>query len=332
MGTSILANLLALHSRGLPGGAYLAMAALALSWLLLAGLTVTFLVRCVKNPRVLRESLTQGATIPFWSTVSIGILSAGAALAVVLPLFFPEWEGFAWQVDSITWIIATSLGIPAALGSGAYYIGNPNPPSFVWGLGVMAPMVAATVGANLSTHIDPVYGPMLLIIAAGCFFLTLTLGSVIFIRAYVHIWGSHPLPLAMSASSWIPLGLVGQSSASSQAIAHSLEAYASGPIVASTHLLANVYGLVMWVIGLPLVVWASVVTLRGFYYRMPFSPGWWTTTFPIGTLSLGATWMAKGLETPLLDAVGLVGTLVLCGTVTLSLWGSIRAVMRRSGT
>ncbi|EEH63894.1 C4-dicarboxylate transporter/malic acid transport protein [Gleimia coleocanis DSM 15436] len=327
MGTGILSNLLGLHAERIPLGAYFSLFFLAVSWTLLVFLTSSFVVRCLRSATVFREALVNPAQIPFWGTVSMGFLSAGAASTVALPLFWPDLADFAWQVDTVTWIIGASIGVVSAVYFAARAFGSSlGKPNFVWGLAVVGPMVAATVGANLSPHVGPAYGPLVLILSFCCFMITLSLGTTIFIQGYAEIWGRSPLPLPASASSWIPLGLVGQSAAAVQAISFNLENFASGSVIPTAHFLANVYDWTLLVIGTPLTMWASFVTIRGVLNRMPFSPGWWATTFPIGTLSLGATLMAKGTGIEGFMWLGAVGTLALVGTVLFSGLGSLRAV------
>lgn len=329
MGTGILANLLALHAERIPGAAPLSFFLLITCWTLLLGLTSAFIVRTVVNPRVLIDALTQPAQIPFWGTVSMGILSAGAALTTSLPLYFPELVDFAWTVDAYTWAIGAAIGILSALNFAIRAYGSTlGSPNFVWGLAVVGPMVSATVGSNLSAHVSAEYGPMILLLSMAGFVVTFTLGSTIFFHAYALTWRHTPLPLAASASSWIPLGLVGQSAAAAQAGAFNAEAFAHGSLLSAAHMMANWYGWTMMVIGTPLTLWASYVTIRGILKRMPFSPGWWATTFPIGTMSLGSTLMAHGTEQPWLLWLGAFGTVVLVGTVTFSASGSISAILR----
>lgn len=329
MGTGILSTLLGLHAQRLPGAAYASFVMLIVCWVLIIGLTTTFLLRCLRGGGVLKDSLTNPAIVPFWGTVSMGFLSAGSALTVALPLHFPDLVDFAWGVNTYMWAIGAFIGIVSAVTFTIRAYGSSlGQPTFVWGLAVVGPMVAATAGANLSSHVDPSFGPVVLLLASMGFVVTLTLAGTVFIHAYIRTWSVAPLPLPASASSWIPLGLVGQSAAAAQAAAFNVESFAQGSLIDAAHSLANVYGWLMFVIGTPLTLWACVVTIRGVMNRMPFSPGWWGTTFPIGTLSLGATFMARGTELPFLSWVGALGTLALVGTVTFSAVGSLVAIGR----
>ena len=329
MGTGILANLFGLHAQRIPCGADASFFFFILAWALLIGLTATFTVRCLKTPGTLRDALTNPTIIPFWGTVSMGILSAGAATTVAVPLFFPSLTDTAWVVNTYTWAIGALIAILSAINFTIRAYGSTlGQPTFVWGLAVVGPMVASTIRGKSVHDIDPMFGPAVLVLAFMGFVVTLTLAGTIFIHAYWLTWGRTPLPLPASASSWIPLGLIGQSAAAAQAVAFNMESFASGSLIPTAHVMANVYGWVMVVIGIPLSAWATYVTVRGVVNRMPFSPGWWGTTFPIGTMSLGATWMARGMEMPSLSWVGVCGTLVLLGTVTFSGVGSVVAIAR----
>ena len=93
-------------------------------------------------------------------------------------------------------------------------------PTTTWGLPIVPPMVSATTGSALVPHLATREGQLLLVITTvACFFLALVLGLVVFAVAYRHHWRVAPLPLAASTSAWIPLGVVGQSTAAAQAIA-----------------------------------------------------------------------------------------------------------------
>ena len=80
-------------------------------------------------------------------------------------------------------------------------------------------------------------------------------------------------------------------------------------------------------LGVPLAAWAVAMTIRGFRHRMPFVPGWWSLTFPIGTLALGSHLLGVGTGMTVFLVAGVVCWLVLCGTWTLCAVASGRAVL-----
>ncbi|MEW6903517.1 TDT family transporter [Trueperella pyogenes] len=330
MGTGILANLLYTHAERLPGAEAASVVVLALAWAILMALVVGYVIRVALSRDALTITLRDSTQTPMWGTVSMGILSVGSATATIVPAHWPQLGSLAWRIDSYMWILGTFIGIVAAIGFAIRLIGTDlGSPTTVWGLAVVGPMVAATTGAGLVSHVPPTFQFFLLTISAACFFLSLFLGIAVFANAYHHHWRVAPVPLAASASAWIPLGMVGQSTAAAQSIAAQARRMLAPEFSVSAQGVANAYGWFMFVIGVPLVAWALVLTVRGFLGRMPFTPGWWALTFPIGTLALGATLLSHGTHIGAFMIIGACGTLVLLGTVTLCLIASALGIARR---
>lgn len=321
MGTAILATLTQTLVPGLWAGRVL----LVLAWSLLVGLTAGFAVRARRHPGTLAASVRVGA-LPLWGMVSMGVLAVGSATAAVLPSWVPALAGLAVGVDALLWVLGTALGLLTAIGFTALLVRtDAGSPTTVWGLAVVPPMVSATVGAGLVPHLSPTLQVAMLLVTAACFVLSLTLGAVIFAVAYHHHWRVAGLAVAASTTAWIPLGVVGQSTAAAQAMAGSaapLLPSLAGPL----QQVANDYGVLMLGLGVPLAAWAVAMTVRGFRRRMPFVPGWWSLTFPIGTLALGAHLLGAGSGLTGFLVAGAVLVLVLAGTWTLCAVASVRAV------
>jgi tellurite resistance protein TehA-like permease len=321
MGTAILAAL----TQTLLPGLGVARVLLVLGWLLLAGLTAGFAVRARRHPGTLAASARVGA-LPLWGMVSMGVLAVGSATAAVLPSWVPALAGVAVGVDALLWVLGTALGLLTAIGFTALLLrSGAGSPTTVWGLAVVPPMVSATVGAGLVPHLSPTLQVAMLLVTAACSVLSLTLGAVIFAVAYHHHWRVAGLAVAASTTAWIPLGVVGQSTAAAQAMAGSaapLLPSLAGPL----QQLADDYGVLMLGLGVPLAAWAVAMTVRGFRRRMPFAPGWWSLTFPIGTLALGAHLLGVGSGLTGFLVAGAVLVVVLAGTWTLCAVATARAV------
>ncbi len=319
MGTAILATLLQTYGGTGPLRTP-ATVLLALAWLLLLGLAGGFAVR---RPANLRASVATPSDRAQWGTVAMGVLAVGSATLAVLPgqLFVGVALAF--------WVIGTVLGLVTAVAFTAELVrGAAGEPAFVWGLPVVPPMVSATVGAALVPHLadHPGAAVALLTASAACFPVALVLGLVVFAVGYHHHWRVAPVPLAASASAWIPLGIVGQSVAAAQALAASSAPWLTPGAASDVRTLAVVYGVVVLAGGVPLAAWASVVTVRGFARRMPFAPGWWALTFPVGTVALGLHHLGGTSGHASLVVAGGVVLAVLCGTWTLCAAASVRAV------
>lgn len=328
MGTGILATL----TQTLAPGSGVAPVLLVIGWTLLLGLTGAFLVRWVRSPGTLTASVRPGP-LPLWGMVAMGLLSVGAATATVLPSWIPNLAGTGVLLDGGLWILGTLLGLATTIGFTTVLVrGQGGAPSTVWGLAVVPPMVSATVGAGLVGHLPSTLQAAMLLACVACFALSLTLGGVIFAIAYHHHWRVAGLPIGASTTAWIPLGVVGQSTAAAQAMAVAAAALLPAPVAGVLQTVANDYGVLMLSLGVPLAGWAVVMTIRGFRHRMPFVPGWWSLTFPIGTLALGSHLLGVGTGMTVFLAAGVACWLTLCGTWTLCAAASVRAVLGRIQT
>ena len=321
MGTGILATLLALHAAGHPALTAPAAAALGLAWTLLLGLGLGFGLRVVRNPAAFTSTLREPAVAPMWGTVAMGVLSVGSATLTVTTQLAGTTPHTAVVVAAALWCAGTVLGLAT---TGAFLhaaltrdLGRPTP---VWGLPVVPPMVSATTGAALVSHLPGTAArALLLLVCAACFVVSLAVGGAVFAVAYHHHARRSPIPLAASASAWIPLGVVGQSMAAAQALA----AQSDGVLGRDVEPLAHAYGAVMLVVAVPVVAFAVRVTARGFRAGMPFGPGWWSLTFPLGTLALGGHLLGASSGWAVASVVGalalaaLVGTWTLCAAATL---------------
>nr|WP_312607381.1 TDT family transporter [Kocuria rhizophila] len=328
MGTGIAATLTQTLGGDLPGARGLAVALLVVGWCVFVGLTAAFGLRIVRRPAVLADTIRDLPVLATWGMVSMGVLSLGSATATVVPAHWPALASAAWAVDGVLWTVGTVLGVLTALGFAARLIGRDvGSPSTTWGLPIVPPMVSATTGAALVPHLATREGQLLLVITTvACFFLALVLGLVVFAVAYHHHWRVAPLPLAASTSAWIPLGVVGQSTAAAQAIAVQAQRFVLPEDTATLVHMANVYGILILSCGVLLIVWATVMTVRGFRQGMPYSPGWWALTFPIGTVCLGLHGLEGGTGVRAFGVASDAVCLVLLCTWTLCTVATVRAV------
>lgn len=325
MGTGILATL----TQTLAPGSWAARALLVIGWLLLAGLTVGFAVRTVRSPGAFAASIRVGQ-LPLWGMVSMGVLSIGSATATVLPSWVPALAGPAVLADGVLWIAGTALGLATAIGFTVLLVrSGAGTPSTVWGLAVVPPMVSATVGAGLVPHLTTTLQVAMLLVTCTCFALSLTLGGVIFAVAYHHHWRIAGLAIGASTTAWIPLGVVGQSTAAAQAMATQAGPMLPASAAGALQGLANDYGVLMLGLGVPLAGWAVAMTIRGFRHHMPFIPGWWSLTFPIGTLALGSHLLGVGSGLSVFLVAGVACWLTLCGTWALCAVATVRALPGR---
>ncbi|WP_456847045.1 SLAC1 family transporter [Cellulomonas sp. P5_C6] len=328
MGTAILATLLGHEAARVPALLAPAAAMLAVAVLLLVGLGAAFVRRVARDRSALTATLRDPAVAPTWGTVAMGLLASGSAVLTVAPQLGGGLGPGALRVDAILWTVGTALGLVTTAGFVAAAltrdVGRPVP---AWGLLVVPPMVSATTGAALLPSVGaPLAHAVLLATVVACFVLSLVLGGLVFAVAYRHHVRVAHLPVAASVSAWIPLGIVGQSTAAAQAIAGQ-----GGPLLdpgaaAAVHGMADAFGYGMLALSIPVVVLAVRVTVRGFRAGMPFTPGWWALTFPVGTLALGSLLLGDATGNVAVSALGHAAVVALVGTWTFCAVATARAL------
>lgn len=330
MGTGIISTLSVAHIDWWPFCKYLSVGFLIIGWLILIGLTAGFCYRIIKDRTAITNSIFDFTQAPMWGMVAMGYLAIGSATSTTGPLWWPQYSHTFWVVDGLLWTIGTILGIITALGFGGILINRPvGTPTPVWGLPLVPPMVSATTGAAIIPHC-PTPGTMLwlVVVVVGCFFLALNLGLIVFTVAYHHAWRKAKLPLVASAAAWIPLGIVGQSTAAAQAMAEQTVKLSIFQVHNAIFALAHLYGYIMLSIGIPLFGWALYRSVTGLANRMPFTSGWWAMTFPVGTCSLGTHLLGQSTNLYMLSLVGFILYLFLICTWHICAFSSLFTLLR----
>ncbi|MGO1231334.1 MULTISPECIES: TDT family transporter [Glutamicibacter] len=325
MGTGIASTLTQLHAGQTTLGADLARFFLVAGWAFAVIFTIGFAIRCLRTTGAWAASM-HGVGASAWGMVSMGILSIGSATATVLADWAPQFTTVSWGVDGALWVIGTALGLITTFGFSLALIRRRNAePRPAWGLAVVPLMVSATCGAPFIAKLDsPVLAATLLAVLIFCFVTSLMLGIIIFAAAYCHHARVDRIPAELSASSWIPLGVVGQSTAAAQAISSQMHRFILPEAMPGIQAVANVYGIVMLCAAIPVVIFAVSTTTFGIANKMSFSPGWWALTFPVGTLSLGALNLGHSLQSNGYSAVGIGAWILLLSTWTVCAIASLR--------
>ncbi|QXB18519.1 Tellurite resistance protein TehA [Corynebacterium coyleae] len=246
MGTSIASTLSGLHGFRLCQIAFALCAAV-----LLAVFTVGA-----------RHEPPRHQNMAAWGMYTMGLLSCGSAWTALTGN-----DGF--QLAS--WWIGAPLSALVCLWQLWAFWKRPSlyrKPAFPWGLALVTPMVAATSGGQLSDE----HGALYHYVGVVCFWLTLTTAIPLFAYCFWSFMRHRYHPSGAAAgTAWIPLGVVGQSTAASTVLFD-----------------AHLYGIVMFVIGVPCSLFAVYCFYQAVVAISPYGPGWWGATFPVGTLCLGA--------------------------------------------
>lgn len=286
MGTSIAATLTRTHGLPVISDVFL-LAATGI----LAVLVVGWLRH--RNPRFTQEFMGP------WGMVSMGLLALGGA-----------WAGATgnWSFQIAVFILATPLAVVACLWQLRRFAGAPT---FLWGLGLVSPMVSATSGGQIHQAgiLPDDWSTVVWVIAVACFVLSLVTGVPLFALLYrATARGRTRIPAGLADTTWIPLGIVGQSTAAAQLLT----------LGGAWDRVGVIYGCVMFALGVPMVIFAAARFWPAVARWADYTPGWWGSTFPTGTLSLGSHLLAESTGLALWDVVsrGFLALLLLHWTAS----------------
>ncbi|GAB3081533.1 hypothetical protein [Corynebacterium aquatimens] len=263
MGTSIVARLMVEEGLMITSGIFAAIAC------------VIFVVLCVGFLRHRHPSFER-TTMAEWSMFFIGILALGAALSGLTDMGIFRLVAFwvAGPASVITWAIQLT-----------HFHG---PPKFTWGLPLVGPMISASLAGYLAQD----FGEPYVTLGTALFLMSLLTAVPVFIYVYVAAWrGRVDLSGAQSATAWVPLGVVGQSTTALQVL---------HPGAFSIY-----YGLGALVIAIPLAIYAMITFYPNVARWVDYSPSWWACTFPPGTVSMGGHQVALVKGSEWLDVVAL---------------------------
>ena len=321
MGTGILSTLLGHRTQALPWLIVPAAGLLLIGFVLLIFLTVGMIAHWNRVDHPTNNDIRHLPTVdPAWGQVSMGYLSIGSATLTVCPQI--GLGAAAVPVDTALWWIGTIIGLTTSFAFVSHamlrQLGEPRP---AWGLAAVGPMVSATTGATLlmSYHSAGLQFTMLTL-SFLCFVSALVNAIAIFTLAYLTHAQIGRIPIALAITSWIPLGVVGQSIAAAVSIEKASELFLVPTFYPYAVSITEDYGLVMNLIAIPVVGFAIRETIKGFKNNIPFSPTWWALTFPIGTLALGGELLGGllGVQNSLLalpvSIIGIAALVTLCCT------------------
>lgn len=242
MGTSIASSLTGLH------GFHVAQLVFAL---IAAGLLIVFTVG-VRNEPPRHQNMAA------WGMYTMGLLACGSAWTALTGN--DVFQLISWWIGAPLAIIVCLWQLWGLWKQSHHY----TEPAFPWGLALVSPMVAATSAGQLAAH----HGEFYHYAGELCFFLTFFTAIPLFLCCY---WSRTRPRGAAAGTAWIPLGVIGQSTAASTLLFD-----------------AHLYGLIMFTLGVPCVLYAMYCFYEAVLHWAPYGPGWWGSTFPVGTLCLGA--------------------------------------------
>jgi tellurite resistance protein TehA-like permease len=301
-----------------------------LASVLFVGLVALLAWRLVSIRTAFRASLEHRATAQGWGAPPMAALTLSVGSLTIAPSMAPPetwcfWAQLLFVAGSVSGtlvaIVVTYRGIVGARDTSLEMLDG------AWLLPVVPPVVASVPAALLATS-----WPLELrssILAAA--YAMLGLGdalAAITIGLIVARLLRRGLPAAAAIPSlWIVVGPLGQSAAGAVALGSAAQTVL--PSLGRGLLLAGV-AVAMPLIGFGLgwLAIAGTATVRAMRRGLPFGMGWWSLTFPVGTMIGGTLALSRTTGVPLFAALAgiLLGLLALTWSVVAV--GTARAALR----
>lgn len=293
MGTGILATAAAGLPWQFPGLRQIAVTAWVLAVVILAAL----LVGTLRRPRIALGHGGDPVLAHFYGAPPMALLTVGAATLLVGKDVIGPTAAVA--ADWVLWSAGTAIGLVSAVavpylqftrhtgGDGA---------SGGWLIPVVPPMVSASAGALLAPHAPA--GQFRLTLVLGCwamFGLSLIASLVVLTMIWQRLATQRVGAAATVPALWIGIGPFGQSITAANLLGDAGHGVLPAPYDRAFAALGALYGVPAWGFALLWAGLAAAVTIRALRDHLPFSLGWWSFTFPLGTVVTGTSALAAHL-------------------------------------
>jgi C4-dicarboxylate transporter/malic acid transport protein len=326
MGTGIVATAGATLPFDVRGLHVFAVSIWLVSLIMLVVLVVAFALHWFRHPDAIARYARDVTLAQFFGAPPMALLTVGAGSILVGHSLIGE--ATAVTLDWVLWSLGTFTGLLTVVAVPYLLFTRlevrPDAAFGGWLMPVVPPMVSASTGGLLITHIASPTGRATLLYGCYAMFGMSLVASLIIITL---IWSR----LAHHGSSgtvrvptlWIVLGPLGQS-ITAAGILGANAAHAVPPTIArGFSFFAIAFGVPTWGFALLWIGLAAGLTVRTARHRLPFHLTWWSFTFPVGTFVTGTTRMALATQLPAFRVasavayVGLLGAWVLVAALTL---------------
>ncbi|MCD4684784.1 MAG: hypothetical protein K8S97_02470 [Anaerolineae bacterium] len=324
MGTAVLVVAFFVFEDSIPAAQALQVLFLALSGVLLAGVSVLWVLRWILHFDAVTADLVHPVSGAFFPTMPIALIVWGIALEKAGPQFMDEHTVHA--IIEVLWVLGTvGIGVFALVILSIFFLRD----DLKWhtaNLGWLIPPVSALIVPVLGNSLavigaDEAWGRTVFMISLGY----LGLGTLLFVFVMGAVFTRHKFH-AMLPAHLVPTLWVGIAPTAIltiiviKMIKPLMLHFALTPATTDVlRTLAQVTAVGLWSFALFWLVFASVLTLV-LHRRAPltFALSWWAFTFPLGAFIVSTGVMYQAFGDPFFEVVGLT---VLAGA--LIVWGAV---------
>jgi tellurite resistance protein TehA-like permease len=316
MGTGIVATSAATLPVQITGLRAFATVVWAVAAAALTALSAAFAVHWIRHRDNGKAHATDPVMSQFYGAPAMAALTVGAGTLMVGSDVIGA--SAAVRIDVLLWTVGTVLGLVTAVKIPYDMITAHDRVIAValpaWLMPVVPPMVSASTGALLISHIGPgELGRTFFLACYGMFGLSLLVGMVTITMIYSRlVHGGLPATPAIP-TVWITLGALGQSITAANLLgAKAGIVFADQPeVVSGLHVFGLGYGCVMAGFAAFVFILAAALTVHGFRRGLTFSLTWWSFTFPVGTCVTGASALGVAADTSAIKSLAVAVFVVL---------------------
>lgn len=317
MGTGIVATAAAVLPLQHPVLHALALLVWALAGTALVLLTVAFAAHWVLHAGAARAYADHPVMSQFYGAPAMALLTVGAGTQLVGGQVLGVAPAL-WIFVTL-WVLGTALGLGTSVWVPYRMITSHDHDRAValpaWLMPIVPPMVSASTGALLLSHV-PAGQPRLTLLLAlyALFGVSLLLGLATITLVYGRLVHGGPPPVQAAPTIWITLGMIGQSITAANLLGTQAATVVDERTACGLHVAGIVYGTVMGGFGTLVFALACALTVHAARRGLRFSLTWWSFTFPVGTCVTGASALAH--------ATGASAVAVLAGLLYAVLLGA----------